>query len=251
MSPAKVSSTADTQLLSRLPDLQELWCHNSGGFCCFFKLSRDYWEPANVHIDVPCSCGDDGGAYCFLPKQPAGKCSQPPRSSTWGISPQVTKWGNADFIFFPQSELKSKLKKRQRSQVVCWGSSTFSTNAQIWYSLNLYSSCPSGLEDGGAIMKAFFEFALFTVYYAWLTWYDLCIAGSQQATCRTICWIKRVIVSGASQSQLGPGSGRPSACVSSWANLIEISSPETNCHNRDLMQMSPRVSVGKEKLSQR
>lgn len=77
-----------------------------------FKLSRDYWEPANVHIDVPCSCGDDGGAYCLLPKQPAGKCSQPPWSSTWGISPQVTEWGNANFFFFPQSELKSKLKKK-------------------------------------------------------------------------------------------------------------------------------------------
>lgn len=58
-------------------------------------------------------------------------------------------------------------------------------------------------------------------------------------------------MSGASQSQLGPGSGRPRACTSSWASCIEISSPETNCHNRDLMQMSPGVSVGKEKLSQR
>lgn len=58
-------------------------------------------------------------------------------------------------------------------------------------------------------------------------------------------------MSGASQSQLGPGSGRPRVCASSWASRIEISSPETNCHNRDLMQMSPGVSVGKEKLSQR
>lgn len=58
-------------------------------------------------------------------------------------------------------------------------------------------------------------------------------------------------MSGASQSQLGPGSGRPGAWASSWASGIEISSPETNCHNRDLMQMSPGVSVGKERLWQK
>lgn len=40
MSPAKFSCTVDTRLLSGLPDLQELWCHNSGGFCCFLNWAE-------------------------------------------------------------------------------------------------------------------------------------------------------------------------------------------------------------------
>lgn len=179
MYPAKVSCTAATWLLSLLPDLQEMWCHNSGGFCCFLNWAETTGSQLMCILMCPVAVEMTEEHIAYFQNNRLGNVHSHSAPLPGGFLP---RWQSEEMLFFfPQSELKSKPKKKktpkknnQRSQVVCWSSSTFSTNVQIWYSLNLYSSCPPGLEDGGAIMKAFLNllYSLFTMP----GWHDMICA---------------------------------------------------------------------------